>query len=314
MANSINAVVPPVHESEFQIELAGFLTTLALEKGLAANSSEAYRHDLNDLFQFFEDSNITSPAAVRSTDILKYLSTLHDLGLASATVARRLSAFRGYFGYLQREGVIKIDPAETVQGPRGLRRLPEVMSVEEIEKLLSIIDKDSPIGMRDRAMLELGYGCGLRVSELVSVRLADFLLEGAILKVTGKGSKQRLVPVGGCARKAIVEYLEKVRPGLIQTRVDAKDALFLSLRGGKPMSRIAFWQNLQGYLLKAGLTHRITPHTLRHSFATHLLEGGAGLRDVQELLGHASISTTTIYTHIDRSHLVEVIRSFHPRG
>lgn len=163
-------------------------------------------------------------------------------------------------------------------------------------------------------MLELGYGCGLRVSELVGVKLGDFLLDGAILKVTGKGSKQRLVPVGDMARSAIADYLGSVRPNLIRDRRAAADGLFLNLRFGKPMTRVAFWQLLGEYVRKAGISARVTPHTLRHSFATHLLEGGAGLRDVQELLGHASIATTTIYTHIDRTHLIEVVRTFHPRG
>lgn len=294
--------------------LAGFLTTIALEKGLAANSREAYRRDIADLIGFLEPLGVTEAAAVTTAHIARYVSTLYDLGIAPATVSRRLSAFRGFFGYLVREKVCIADPAELVSGPRGSRRLPDLLTVEEIERLIAAADPATPLGRRDGAMLELGYGCGLRVSELVGVRLADFLLEGKILKVTGKGDKQRLVPVGGCARAAIAKYLAEVRPGLIKDHKQARDALFLSLKLGRPLSRVAFWQNLQGYVAAAGLQRRVTPHTLRHSFATHLLEGGAGLRDVQELLGHASIATTTIYTHLDRSHLLEVVRSFHPRA
>jgi len=297
-----------------QRALRGFLTMVSLEKGLAENTSRSYRLDLEDLLRFLADESVSEPTAVKTLHISRYIGKLYDLGIAPATISRRLSAFRGYFAYLQREGVIKKDPAELVESPKALRHLPEVLSVAEVERLIAAPDAQTPAGIRDRAMLELGYGCGLRVSELVSVKIGDFLLEGKILKVTGKGGKQRLVPVGECARNAIERYMQVVRPTLIKDRAAAKDALFLSLKLGTGMTRAAFWQHLQGYLLTAGLSRKITPHTLRHSFATHLLEGGAGLRDVQELLGHASIATTTIYTHIDRSHLIEVVRSFHPRG
>ncbi len=301
-------------QGELWDALSGFLTMISLEKGLAHNTSQSYRLDLEDLLRFLTDENVSTPASVKTTHITKYIGSLYDLGIAPATISRRLSAFRGYFAYLQREGVIVKDPAELVESPKSIRHLPEVLSIQEVERLIAAPDQETPTGIRDRAMLELGYGCGLRVSELVSVKIGDFLLEGKILKVTGKGGKQRLVPVGEFARNAIEQYMQKVRPGLIRERAAAKDALFLSLRLGMAMTRMAFWQHLQGYLLKAGLSRKITPHTLRHSFATHLLEGGAGLRDVQELLGHVSIATTSIYTHIDRSHLIEVVRSFHPRG
>ncbi len=294
--------------------LAGFLTMISLEKGLAENTSRSYRLDLEDLLKFLVDKCVNEPTAVRTTHITQYIGRLYDLGIAPATISRRLSAFRGYFGYLQREGVIKKDPAELVESPKMIRHLPEVLSVGEIEKLIAAPDPETSAGIRDKAMLELGYGCGLRVSELVSVKIGDFLLEGKILKVTGKGGKQRLVPVGECARNAVVHYIETTRPLLMKDRETAKDALFLSLQHGKAMTRMAFWQHMQDYLLKTGLSRRITPHTLRHSFATHLLEGGAGLRDIQELLGHVSIATTAIYAHIDRSHLLEVVRKFHPRG
>lgn len=294
--------------------LSGFLTMISLEKGLAENTRQSYRLDIEGLLNYFEEKGIYQPESVKTLHITEYIGALFDLGIAPATISRRLSAFRGFFGYLLRERIVTRDPAELVDSPRMSRRLPEVLSVAEVERLIAVPESDSPGEIRDRAMLELAYGCGLRVSELVSVKLEDFLLEGKVLKVTGKGGKQRLVPVGECARNAIERYMKEVRPSLIKDRKETRDALFLSLKKGTAMSRVAFWQNLQTYLLKAGLTRRITPHTLRHSFATHLLEGGAGLRDVQELLGHVSIATTTIYTHIDRSHLLEVVRNFHPRG
>jgi len=292
----------------------GFLISAALERGLAENTREAYRRDLFDFAGYLDGLGVTSWKRATTAHTARYMASLHELGLAPATSARRLSALRQFFDHLIREEEVKLNPAELLTAPKASRHLPDVLSVEEIDRLLAAPDTSTVAGSRDRAMLELGYGCGLRVSELVGVKLSDFLLEGAVLKVIGKGSKQRLVPVGDCARDAISKYLEKTRPGLVRDRKLAADGLFLSQRAGKMMSRIAFWQLLQVYVTKAGITAHVTPHTLRHSFATHLLEGGAGLRDVQELLGHASINTTTIYTHVDRSHLIEVVRTFHPRG
>lgn len=206
------------------------------------------------------------------------------------------------------------DPTELITGLTTRRRLPDVLTVNEIEALLGAVDTSNAPGLRDKAMLELAYGCGLRVSELVGVKVTDFIMDGAILKVTGKGSKERLVPVGGYAREALVDYINRGLPGLKRDRAKSQGRLFLSAKLGKPLTRVGFWTLLKGYVSKAGLTSRVTPHTLRHSFATHLLEGGAGLREVQELLGHASIDTTMIYTHVDRTHLLEVVRTFHPRN
>jgi len=293
--------------------VASFLTSLSFEKGLAENSRQAYQRDLGDLIRFCSRRGLKDWNKVRSADISRYLGELYDLGIAPATVSRRLSAFKGFFAYMFREGLCPSDPARLISGPRARRKLPEVLSADEVELLLRQPDLGNPGGVRDRAMLELMYGCGLRVSELVGLRLDDFQLNGELLKVRGKGGKQRLVPVGGYARDAIARYLSDVRPQLVRDRLRAGDALFLSIKLGRPLTRQGFWKIMQGYVQAAGLKMRVTPHTLRHSFATHLLEGGAGLREVQELLGHASIDTTMIYTHIDRSHLLEVVRTFHPR-
>ena len=199
-------------------------------------------------------------------------------------------------------------------GPRRRRKLPVVLTITQMEKLLEQPDTTTPAGIRDRAMLEMMYGCGLRVSELVGLPLDAVKMEGKVIIVTGKGGKSRLVPTGGYAREALTEYMKEARPQFVRDRRLTRDAIFLSQKLGKPMTRQGFWKILRGYVVQAGLSGDITPHTMRHSFATHLLEGGAGLREVQELLGHASIETTMIYTHIDRSHLYEVVKTFHPRN
>ena len=294
--------------------VASFLTSLSLEKGLAANSRDAYQRDLSDLIDFCGRKGITSWKDVASADISRYLNELYDIGIAPATVNRRLSAFRGFFAFLCREGICETDPARVVLGARSQRRLPPVLTIPQIEKLLEQPDRETPAGIRDRAMLEMMYGCGLRVSELTGLQLDALRMQGVKLQVKGKGDKTRLVPVGGYARDAVAKYLSEVRPKLIKDQKRTRDAIFLSMKLGKPLSRMGFWKILKRYVRAAGIDEDVTPHTLRHSFATHLLEGGAGLRDVQELLGHASIETTMIYTHIDRSHLYEVVRTFHPRG
>ncbi|MCF7810678.1 site-specific tyrosine recombinase XerD [bacterium] len=293
--------------------VASFLTFAALEKGLAANSREAYRLDLSDFVEFCDNNDLQTLDNVTPALIVHYLTELFDLGIAPATISRRLSSLKGFFKYLHRDGLCSQDPARTVKGPRSRRKLPVVLDIAQIEKLLEQPDQDTPIGIRDRAMLELMYGCGLRISELVSLKLDAIRFDGEILMVTGKGSKTRLIPVGGYARKALAKYLEQVRSSLVRERRKTLDAVFLTQLRGAPMTRQGFWKILRGYVTSANLTIEVTPHTLRHSFATHLLEGGAGLREIQELLGHVSIATTMIYTHTDRSHLYDVIMSCHPR-
>ncbi len=281
---------------------------------MAENSREAYRRDLTDLIDYCSHRNINSWSDVTTDHLGGYVSELYYAGIAPSTVNRRLSAFRGFFAYLFREGITKQDPARIMQGPRGNRKLPDVLFIEQMELLLEQPDLTSNSGLRDRAMLELMYGSGLRVSELITLKIDDIIPGGEVMKVTGKGTKQRIVPVGGYAANYLNEYMEKVRPGLVRDIKDAGNYLFLSLKLGKPLSRMGYWKILRKYVIQAEIKTKVTPHTLRHSFATHLLEGGAGLREVQELLGHASISTTMIYTHIDKQHMLEVVRSCHPRG
>ncbi len=295
-------------------QAASYLTNIALEKGLAANTREAYRRDLADLIRFCRDNKILRFEDVTTSDITRYISDLYDLGIASTTANRRLSAFKGFFGFLVREGILKKNPARHITGPKNLNYLPDVLSVDEIGKIIKSTDTSTPAGLRDRAILEMLYSCGLRVSELTALKVSSFLAEGKILNVFGKGGKQRLVPVNENAREALVKYLESGRPRFIRNRSDAKDALFISVKQGKPLTRQSIWLLVKHYAQMTGVKSTITPHTFRHSFATHLLEGGAGLREVQELLGHSSIETTNIYTHIDPKHLLEEVRRNHPRG
>jgi len=294
--------------------VAAYLTSLALEKGLSENSRSAYQRDLADLIDYCSCKGISGWNDITSADISRYLNELYDLGIAPATVNRRLSAYRGFFTFLCREGILQADPARVVIGPRARRKLPSVLTIPQVEALLAQPDLNTPAGVRDRAMIELMYGCGLRVSELITLTLDALRMDGEILFVRGKGDKTRLVPVGGYARDAVMKYLSEVRPSLVKDRRQTKDAIFLSLKLGKPLTRMGFWRILKAHVAAAGIKEEVTPHTLRHSFATHLLEGGAGLREVQELLGHASIETTMIYTHVDRAHLYEVVKTFHPRG
>ena len=294
--------------------VAGFLTEMALEKGLADNSREGYRRDIGDLISYCSSHEIENWNRITAADLTLYIGDLYDIGIAPATVNRRLSAIRGFFGFLHREKLIDSNPARIVTGPRARRNLPDVLSVQEIELLLAQLEDNTPAGIRDRAIIEMMYGCGLRVSEVISLRLESFKLDGKLIRITGKGKQQRLVPVGEMARHAVQSYLAEVRHQLVRSPDKSGNALFLSIKLGKSLTRQAVWLLIKRYVRQAGIKTSVSPHTFRHSFATHLLEGGASLRDVQELLGHVSIETTTIYTHIDRSHLLEVIRTFHPRN
>ena len=294
--------------------VAGYLTALALEKGLAPNSRVAYSNDLGDLIRYCVARGLSDFNAVTPAVVAGYVDSLYDLGIAAATVSRRLSTFRGFFAHLRRDNRIASNPADLIRGSSARRRLPNVLSVDEMFRLIAQPDTAGPTGLRDRAMLEMMYGSGLRVGELVGLPLDALRLDGELLLIKGKGSKQRLVPVGKPAQAALRDYLLRGRPALVRDPRRARDFAFLNAKQGAPLSRMGFWRILRGYAVAAGITARVTPHTLRHSFATHLLEGGAGLRDVQELLGHASIGTTMIYTEVDRSHLAEVVRTFHPRN
>jgi len=241
----------------------------------------------------------------------EFVYHLKDLGLSPASIRRNVSAVRTYFKFMLGEGFVVRDPSERLETPKRWRTLPEVLGIEEIEKLLAAPSLDEPLAFRDRAMLELAYGAGLRVSEWISLGVRDVMLPDHVVRVFGKGAKERLVPIGRRAIGAIAIYLRELRPKL--EKGEGKGRLFLNSRG-RPLSRMGAWKILRKYVDQVGITKPVSPHTLRHSFATHLLEGGADLRAVQEMLGHVDISTTQIYTHVDREYLRSVHKQFHPRA
>ncbi len=291
--------------------LERFEEHLQLEDGASPRTLEAYGRDLARLAVWAQARKVSGPGELTSALLRDFVYHLKDLGLAPASIRRSISAIRTYFKFLMAEGQVKGDPSEKLETPKKWRTLPEVLSVSEIDKLLSAVSLDEPLVFRDRAMLELAYGAGLRVSEWIGIEVKDLMLEDAIVRVFGKGSKERLVPIGRSAIGAVGMYLRELRPRL--EKGEGKGKLFLNARG-RPLSRMGAWGILRKYVELAGLRTSVTPHTLRHSFATHLLEGGADLRAVQEMLGHADISTTQIYTHVDREYLRSVHRQFHPRG
>ena len=291
--------------------LDAFRDYLALEAGASPNTLDNYLRDIRRLAQWGKDRGINEPAAVTIVQLREFVYALKDLGLQPSTIRRQISALRTYFKFLTGEGLAVRDPTERLDAPKGWRRLPTVLTVPEIERLVAAPDADTPLGVRDRALLELCYATGARVSELVSLRLTDLVFDEGLARLYGKGSKERLVPVGRRALGAAALYAREIRPGLDRGR--SRGVLFVNARGG-PLTRVGAWGIIKAAARRAGLTKRVTPHTLRHSFATHLLEGGADLRAVQEMLGHADLATTQLYTHVDREYLRSVHRSFHPRA
>lgn len=283
---------------------------LALEQGASVETSRAYKLDIARFVTYAQVKGAKSPSDVGARTLREYVYNLKDLGLSPASIRRNVSAVRTYFRFLIGEGHVVRDPSERLETPRKWRTLPEVLAVEEIERLLNAPSLDQPMAFRDRAMLELAYGAGLRVSEWISLNVRDVMLQDHLVRVFGKGAKERLVPIGRRAIGAIAIYLRELRPRL--ERGQGKGVLFLNARG-QPMSRMGAWKILRKYVDQVGFTKPVSPHTLRHSFATHLLEGGADLRAVQEMLGHVDISTTQIYTHVDREYLRTVHKQFHPR-
>jgi integrase/recombinase XerD len=284
---------------------------LALEQGASVQTSRAYKLDIARFVTYVSMKGAASASEVGTRGLREYVYHLKDLGLAPASIRRNVSAVRSYFKFLLGEGLVVRDPSERLETPRRWRTLPEVLAVEEIEKLLAAPSLDEPLAFRDRAMLELAYGAGLRVSEWISLSVRDVMLQDHLVRVFGKGAKERLVPIGRKAIGATAIYLRELRPSL--EKGEGKGVLFLNARG-QPLSRMGAWKILRKYVRQAGITKPVSPHTLRHSFATHLLEGGADLRAVQEMLGHVDISTTQIYTHIDREYLRSVHKQFHPRA
>ena len=288
-----------------------FSDFLALEKGSSPLTRDAYARDIARFVEFCVAKGVATPADVTPRLLREFVYQLKDLGLSPASIRRNVSAVRSYFRFLVGDGHLVRDPSERLDTPQRWRSLPEVLTVEEIRRLLAAPTLDDPLYFRDRAMLELAYGAGLRVSEWIGIGVKDLLLDEGLVRVFGKGSKERLVPIGRSAIGALAIYVREQRPRLEQGQ--GKGVLFLNARGER-LSRMGAWKILRKYVDRAGITKAVSPHTLRHSFATHLLEGGADLRAVQEMLGHADISTTQIYTHVDREYLRQVHKRYHPRS
>jgi len=291
--------------------IQGFVAYLKLEKDLSPHSIEAYRHDVRLFAQYLEDAGRTiGPDAVQISDLQDFVRAISEIGLAATSQARIISGLRMFFHFLVLEEVITQNPAALLELPKIRRKLPDVLTVEEIDRLIASIDLSKPEGMRNKAMLETLYSCGLRVSELIGLRISDLYPEVGFIRVIGKGNKQRLVPIGTLALKYIDLYLQHVRVHLSQQPGD-RDILFLN-RLGRPLTRVMVFHIVKSLAQAAGIRKNISPHTFRHSFATHLLEGGADLKAVKDMLGHESITTTEIYTHIDTGYLRDTLDRFHP--
>jgi integrase/recombinase XerD len=293
----------------FVTYLPVYIDYLTVEKGLAKNSLSSYRADLRHFGHYLADKNIAMDGVER-LHIVRYFQALRSAGISARSTARALAAIRGMFRFLVAERHLKHDPTENMENPRVWTNLPKSLQPEEVEALLAAPDRETPEGLRDRAMLELLYATGLRVSELIHVKIDDLVMDAGFLRTLGKGSKERIVPFGDAARDAIVAFMEK---GRAHFNKHNDPHLFLSNRG-RAMSRQSFWMKIVKYARTAGIRAHISPHVLRHSFATHLLENGADLRSVQMMLGHSDISTTQIYTHVSRARLQKMYEQFHPRA
>jgi integrase/recombinase XerD len=285
-----------------------FLDFCRVEKGLSANSLSSY---LIDLQRFSNGISPLQPDGATAQDLARYVESLYGAGLSARSIARHMTTLRNFYSFLTREGEISADPSEFLTPPKQWSNLPKYLNRQEIDRLLAAPDAAKPTGIRDRAMLELLYATGLRVTELCRLEMNNVEKDSGVLRVTGKGNKQRLVPFGESAGEAVAQYLNLGRPGLLKGR--ASRFLFVTARGGA-ITRQGFWKLLVGYGKKAGIFRDLTPHVMRHSFATHLVEGGADLRSVQIMLGHADISTTQVYTHVARRRLREIVDQHHPRA
>lgn len=298
---------------DWQSGLSGFKSYLRLERSLSANTIDAYLHDVDKLKQFFisrsEDKDL---AKISSDDLKDFLVWINELGMLPPTQARVLSGLKAFFKYMVLDKQISMDPSVLLESPKMSRKLPDTLSILEINKMIDSIDLSRAEGMRNKAMLEILYGCGLRVSELTSLKISNLYLDIDFVKILGKGNKERLVPIGSEAIKFLRLFIDEVRVH-IAVKPGKEDFVFLNKRGN-PISRVMVFLIIKDLAKKAGINKNISPHTFRHSFATHLIEGGADLRAVQEMLGHESITTTEIYTHLDRDYLRETIIQFHPRS
>ena len=314
-----SALTRPGVPGDAAFRLEQFADFLAYERGLSEGTVSAYMRDVRGLVEFLRARGVASPPAVGSPELRDYVYRLKERGRAATSIRRAQSSLRAYWAFLLEEEAVTGDPTEQFETPRVWQRLPDVLSRQEVERLVQAPDPDHALHWRDRAVLELLYATGMRASELAELSLHGLDLAQRVCLVLGKGSKERIVPMGRPAVRAMDRYLKEVRPALEQAsgrsggRRRARGRVFLNARGG-PLSRQAVWMIVRTAARRAGIEHQVTPHTLRHSCATHLLEGGADLATVQELLGHADIATTQIYTHLDRKHLHDVHRRFHPRG
>lgn len=286
-----------------------FLQSMEQDRGLSHNTLDAYRRDLRRYLGKLADMRVTSPEAIQQDHIAQILRDLHGAGLSPATLARNLTSIKRLHQHLLIRNACKHNPSEILEPPKIERKLPDILTPEEITALMETPDISDPIGMRERALLELLYATGMRVTELTDLRISSVRLQESLVHITG--NHMRLVPIGGQAVKALRAYLRSGRPH--HARTESGDHVFLNAQGG-PLSRMSTWKTIKQAAEKAKLEKEVSPHTLRHSFATHLLEGGANLRDVQELLGHADISTTQVYTHVDGTHIREVHKTYHPRA
>lgn len=294
--------------------IKGFKSYLQLELSLSKNSIEAYLRDVEKLYQFLELQEIdVRPEKVTQVHIESFLKWVSEIGLNERSQARILSGLKAFYKYLLMEDMIDVSPTELLEAPKIGRKLPEVLSIEEINQLIDAIDLSKPEGERNKAILETLYSCGLRVSELINLKLSNLLLNEGFVRVVGKGDKERITPIGSTAIKHIRTYVESKRNHMNNIQKDSEDVLFLNRRG-KQLTRVMIFTIIKNLAEKASITKNISPHTFRHSFATHLVEGGADLRAVQEMLGHESITTTEIYTHLDRAYLRQAIMDFHPRA
>ena len=297
----------------WKIYIQGFKSFLTLEKSLSENSIEAYLHDVGKLHQFTEFKKYNfGPKDIELKHLQEFLKWINELGMSAGTQARVISGIKGFYKYLLLENILSNDPTALLEAPKLGRKLPDVLSVEDINMIINAIDLSKPEGQRNKAMLETLYSCGLRVSELVNLKISNLYFNDGFIKVTGKGDKERLVPIGSPALKQITIYKNEVRCHNVPKK-DNEDFLFLNRRGAK-LSRVMVFLIIKELAFKIGMKKHISPHTFRHSFATHLIDGGADLRAIQEMLGHESITTTEIYTHLDREYLRLAIIQFHPRA
>ncbi len=297
--------------SNWERYIKDFVSYLKIEKGLAENSILAYQNDVDKLKEFAAASS-KLPDQLSYDDLKQFLSTLYDLGLSARSQARIISGIKQFYGFLILENLTKVDPSELLEQPKLGRKLPEVLTIEEIDALLNAIDLSKNEGHRNRAMLETLYSCGLRVSELVGLRFSDLFFEEGFIRVIGKGNKERLVPVSPQVQKEIEIYQQHIRNHL-NIQKGSENIVFLNRRGAQ-LTRVMVFTIIKNLAESIGLQKNISPHTFRHSFATHLIEGGANLRAIQEMLGHESITTTEIYTHLDQRFLRDAILSYHPRN